>query len=147
MSVSELKERHAVATETVNNLRDRLRQRRLQLLDTDGLCFFSSSFFFFAILRSVFWFLLGLNFGQWLSTRRRKVVLRWNSEPRIWFVAVLFRDTPGRWVILSLILFYKWIECLIHLLQSLCFYPSKYASLWKLSSLWTVMKCLGSVST
>ncbi|VVB10368.1 unnamed protein product [Arabis nemorensis] len=35
MSVSELKERHAVATETVNNLRDRLRQRRLQLLDTD----------------------------------------------------------------------------------------------------------------
>ena len=36
MSVSELKERHAVATETVNNLRDRLIQRRLQLLDTDG---------------------------------------------------------------------------------------------------------------
>ncbi|KAG2318617.1 hypothetical protein Bca4012_055180 [Brassica carinata] len=35
MSVSELKERHAVATETVNNLRDRLIQRRLQLLDTD----------------------------------------------------------------------------------------------------------------
>ncbi|KAJ4867678.1 hypothetical protein Rs2_50778 [Raphanus sativus] len=35
MSVSELKERHAVATETVNNLRDRLKQRRLQLLDTD----------------------------------------------------------------------------------------------------------------
>ncbi|KAL0763750.1 hypothetical protein Bca101_079901 [Brassica carinata] len=35
MSVSELKERHAVATETVNSLRDKLRQRRLQLLDTD----------------------------------------------------------------------------------------------------------------
>ncbi|CDY46247.1 BnaC03g66080D [Brassica napus] len=35
MSVSELKERHAAATETVNNLRDRLIQRRLQLLDTD----------------------------------------------------------------------------------------------------------------
>ncbi|KAJ4880755.1 Guanine nucleotide-binding protein subunit beta [Raphanus sativus] len=35
MSVSEIKERHAVATETVNNLRERLIQRRLQLLDTD----------------------------------------------------------------------------------------------------------------
>jgi len=50
MSVSELKERHAVATETVNNLRDQLRQRRLQLLDTDGLWIpfrLSSSLIFF----------------------------------------------------------------------------------------------------
>lgn len=49
MSVAELKERHLSATETVNSLRDRLRQRRLLLLDTDGfnseLCFFL--FFFF----------------------------------------------------------------------------------------------------
>lgn len=59
MSVSELKERHAAATETVNNLRDRLRQRRLQLLDTDGLLFL----FFFAILRSVFFFIsFGIEF-------------------------------------------------------------------------------------
>lgn len=35
MSVTELKERHREATETVNTLRERLKQRRLQLLDTD----------------------------------------------------------------------------------------------------------------
>lgn len=35
MSVSELKERHVAATETVNALRERLRQRRQLLLDTD----------------------------------------------------------------------------------------------------------------
>lgn len=35
MSVTELKERHIAATETVNNLRERLKQRRLSLLDTD----------------------------------------------------------------------------------------------------------------
>lgn len=36
MSVTELKERHIAATETVNNLRERLKQRRLSLLDTDS---------------------------------------------------------------------------------------------------------------
>ncbi|KAF9609446.1 hypothetical protein IFM89_016246 [Coptis chinensis] len=35
MSVAELKERHLTATTTVNGLRDRLRQKRLLLLDTD----------------------------------------------------------------------------------------------------------------
>ncbi|KAE8723717.1 Guanine nucleotide-binding protein subunit beta [Hibiscus syriacus] len=35
MPVAELKEKHAAATETVNNLKDRLRQKRQQLLDTD----------------------------------------------------------------------------------------------------------------
>ncbi|XP_068654258.1 guanine nucleotide-binding protein subunit beta-1 [Aristolochia californica] len=35
MSVAELKERHAAATTTVNTLRERLKQRRLLLLDTD----------------------------------------------------------------------------------------------------------------
>ncbi|KAI3446102.1 hypothetical protein Pfo_002767 [Paulownia fortunei] len=35
MSVAELKERHMAATETVNALRDRLKQKRLLLLDTD----------------------------------------------------------------------------------------------------------------
>ncbi|XP_071715966.1 guanine nucleotide-binding protein subunit beta-2-like [Rutidosis leptorrhynchoides] len=35
MSVSELKERHIAATETLNSLKERLRERRLQLLDTD----------------------------------------------------------------------------------------------------------------
>lgn len=39
MSVAELKERHKVATETVNSLRERLKQKRVQLLDTDGWCF------------------------------------------------------------------------------------------------------------
>lgn len=35
MSVAELKERHIAATETVNSLREKLKQRRLLLLDTD----------------------------------------------------------------------------------------------------------------
>lgn len=35
MSVAELKERHMVATETVNALREKLKQKRLHLLDTD----------------------------------------------------------------------------------------------------------------
>ncbi|WZZ58910.1 hypothetical protein YC2023_059017 [Brassica napus] len=43
MSVCELKEHHTDATETVNNLCNKLRQRCLQLLNTDGLCFSSSS--------------------------------------------------------------------------------------------------------
>ena len=43
MSVAELKERHLAATQTVNDLRDRLRQRRLSLLDTDGNKFILSS--------------------------------------------------------------------------------------------------------
>lgn len=36
MSVTELKERHKAAAETVNSLQERLKQKRLQLLDTDG---------------------------------------------------------------------------------------------------------------
>lgn len=36
MSVTELKERHMAATQTVNDLREKLKQKRLQLLDTDG---------------------------------------------------------------------------------------------------------------
>ncbi|CAL9123691.1 unnamed protein product, partial [Musa acuminata var. zebrina] len=36
MSFSELKDRHVAATATVNTLRDRLNQKRQQLLDTDG---------------------------------------------------------------------------------------------------------------
>ncbi|XP_041011171.1 guanine nucleotide-binding protein subunit beta-2 [Juglans microcarpa x Juglans regia] len=35
MSVAELKERHVAAMETVNSLRERLKQKRLSLLDTD----------------------------------------------------------------------------------------------------------------
>ena len=49
MSVAELKERHAAATETVNTLRERLKQRRRSLLDTDGVPKFLCSFFFFLI--------------------------------------------------------------------------------------------------
>jgi hypothetical protein len=41
MSVTELKERHIAAMETVNNLRERLKQRRLSLLDTDSEFHFS----------------------------------------------------------------------------------------------------------
>ncbi|KAE9448571.1 hypothetical protein C3L33_19517, partial [Rhododendron williamsianum] len=39
MSVAELKERHVAATETVNSLRERLKHKRLLLLDTDGFVF------------------------------------------------------------------------------------------------------------
>lgn len=46
MSVAELKEKHAAATETMNNLRERLKQRRQQLLDTDGKKIEKSIFFF-----------------------------------------------------------------------------------------------------
>jgi hypothetical protein len=42
-SVAELKEKHAAATASVNSLRERLRQRRETLLDTDGDASFSSS--------------------------------------------------------------------------------------------------------
>ncbi|KAL7188005.1 hypothetical protein ACSBR1_037946 [Camellia fascicularis] len=35
MFVAELKERHMAATETVNDLRERLKQKRLHLLDTE----------------------------------------------------------------------------------------------------------------
>nr|GMC80489.1 Guanine nucleotide-binding protein subunit beta-2 [Ipomoea batatas] len=35
MSVAELKERHMAATQTVNSLRERLKEKRLLLLDTD----------------------------------------------------------------------------------------------------------------
>lgn len=37
MSVAELKERHVAASETVNSLRERLKQKRASLLDTDGM--------------------------------------------------------------------------------------------------------------
>lgn len=37
MSVAELKERHMAAMETVNALRERLKQRRILLCDTDGI--------------------------------------------------------------------------------------------------------------
>ena len=36
MSIAEHKERHAMTTETVSELRERLKQKRLSLLDTDG---------------------------------------------------------------------------------------------------------------
>jgi guanine nucleotide-binding protein G(I)/G(S)/G(T) subunit beta-1 len=42
-SVAELKEEHAAATASVNSLRERLRQRRETLLDTDCESLFSSS--------------------------------------------------------------------------------------------------------
>ncbi|KAJ0582900.1 hypothetical protein HanRHA438_Chr04g0201151 [Helianthus annuus] len=45
MSVSELKQRHIAATETVNSLRQRLNQKRLQLLDTDSMFFSISNFY------------------------------------------------------------------------------------------------------
>lgn len=53
MSVAELKERHMVATQTVNDLREKLKQKRLQLLDTDGY-FPSSSFSFYNCFYNLF---------------------------------------------------------------------------------------------
>jgi hypothetical protein len=54
MSVAELKERHAAATETVSALRERLRQKRLSLLDTDGVEFLGFCVFD-AFMFCVFW--------------------------------------------------------------------------------------------
>jgi len=62
MPVSELRERHVAATETVNSLREQLRKRRQLLLDTDGEDFTAFGPFFplfvwkfvnFFLLRSV----------------------------------------------------------------------------------------------
>lgn len=50
MSVAELKERHMAATQTVNSLRERLKEKRLHLLDTDG---YFSSFLLFLLLELV----------------------------------------------------------------------------------------------
>ena len=82
MPVAELKERHAAATETVNNLREQLRQRRKQLLDTDGNNF--QFFFLFTVsifgnfeilfLRSV-WV-----FGKFMDSRRICKVAREESN-------------------------------------------------------------------
>ena len=58
MSVAELKERHAAATETVNTLRERLKQRRRSLLDTDGVPKFLCSFFFFFLIIFAMFFVL-----------------------------------------------------------------------------------------
>ena len=62
MSVTELKERHSAATDTVNNLRHRLKQKRLSLLDTDG----NNLFFFncFAIIIDYFRQHSGNNWSQ-----------------------------------------------------------------------------------
>lgn len=57
MSVAELKARHVAATETVNSLRERLKQKRLQLLDTDGIF----SFFCQILLRLKFLVFFGLD--------------------------------------------------------------------------------------
>jgi hypothetical protein len=48
MSVSELKERHVAATETVNSLGERLKQKRLLLLDTDSNYYFNFLSFLFS---------------------------------------------------------------------------------------------------
>lgn len=55
-SVSEVKERHAAAIETVNSLRERLKQKRQQLLDVDGavFVFMLLLFFFFCYFCVVF---------------------------------------------------------------------------------------------
>lgn len=55
MSVSELKERHVAAIETVNSLKERLKQKRHSLLDTDGELLHHSGGFF---VRRCFFFLL-----------------------------------------------------------------------------------------
>ena len=47
MSVSELKERHVAATEAGNSLRERLKQKRLLLLDTDSNNHFNFPSFLF----------------------------------------------------------------------------------------------------
>ncbi|MQL83336.1 hypothetical protein Taro_015835 [Colocasia esculenta] len=105
MSVTELNERHVAATGAVNALRERLRQRRQLLLDTDSTIFFFCSCFFFLW----FWFVsvwlirefldpmcLCFSTLQSLVIRGRTGRLRSASAPLIWFAAGFFRDILGR---------------------------------------------------
>lgn len=55
MSVAELRQRHVAATETVNSLREQLRQRRQLLLDTDGEFLASLAVFFFPLFLGFCW--------------------------------------------------------------------------------------------
>lgn len=105
MSVAELKERHEAATQSVNALRDRLKQRRLLLLDTDGLplplylsiCLSSSLFFFFLsmLFDQVFVVMVGL---QSLLIPGRKGGVASRSAPLIWFAVGLCRVTLERYL-------------------------------------------------
>ena len=53
MSVSELKERHVAAIETVNSLREQLKQKRRLLLDTDSNYYFISLPFLFLLGKKI----------------------------------------------------------------------------------------------
>lgn len=66
MSVAELKERHVAATETVNTLKERLKQRRRSLLDTDGVPKFLCSFFYIIFAIVFLFFLVFLRSGWFL---------------------------------------------------------------------------------
>lgn len=81
MSVAELKERHAAATETVSALRERLRQKRLSLLDTDGVEFLEFLGFCFQCVYVLCVLVLGVaqiclfvwwRILQWRGTRGRR---------------------------------------------------------------------------
>lgn len=56
MSVAELKDRHVAATEMANALRERLKQKRLSLLDTDGISDLGFSLIFITIFVIIFCF-------------------------------------------------------------------------------------------
>lgn len=71
MSVAELKERHMAATETVNSLRERLKQKRLLLLDTDGLILVVSNLFFV--------FLFGFMWSEFVDLMDFAVNLQWRD--------------------------------------------------------------------
>lgn len=104
MSVAELKERHVAATETVNTLKERLKQRRRSLLDTDGVPKFLCSFFYiiFAIVFFFFWCFLDLVgfcvlFLQLPGTLGRRIGLRSVSDQRIWYAVEHFRVIQARY--------------------------------------------------
>lgn len=71
MSVAELKERHMAATETANSLRERLKQKRLLLLDTDGLLLVDSNLFFV--------FLFGFMWSEFVDLMDFPVNLQWRD--------------------------------------------------------------------
>ena len=100
MSVAELKERHMAATETVNSLRERLKQKRLLLLDTDGLILVVSNLFFvflFGFMWSEFVDLMDFAVNlQWRDTQGHRGRVRWPLDRRIWCAAGRCRGIRGR---------------------------------------------------
>jgi hypothetical protein len=101
-SVAELKEKHASATASVNSLRERLRQRRETLLDTDGEASLPTprrepSRGVRGISGHLLTSMCALDCAvQWRGTPSRRGGCRWASTLRIWSAAARCRAIAER---------------------------------------------------